>query len=99
MQGIGMMAIDKLIILSIFIVILLVSLYFIFGTRGTGDSLSDQIKLRQCCTAYRSNECNYQDVYCDDEPIKDVAGRLGLIDAGNDAMLKKFCSCKGSEDA
>ena len=90
-----MIAIEKLILLSIFIVILLVSLYFIFGTRGTGDSLSDQMKLRQCCTAYRAYKCNYVNLDCGHEPLVTLAKRLGFVDEnGNDELLKNFCNCE-----
>ena len=97
-----MIAIEKLIILSIFIIILLLSLYMIFGTKPVGDNLNYQIEMRQCCTTYRAYGCEYgylQNLECAGEPMIDVAIKLGLVSGDNDSLLKKFCNCEGSEDA
>jgi hypothetical protein len=103
MQGIGMIAIEKLIILSIFVVILLISIYIIFGTRPTGDQLITQMTIRQCCTAYRASASTSstptydpiydQNVLCDDESIGSLAAKINLVQGSDYTLLNKFCNC------
>jgi hypothetical protein len=87
-----MLAVNKLVLLIIFLVILLAILYFLFVFgKGTGDSLLLQNELMQCCGYYRANGCTNAGVFCDKNynTIDDIRNKLSM----STDQLNKFCKC------
>ena len=96
-----MLAVEKLILIVIFLIVLILCLYFLFGIgKGTADQLLLQNQLRSCCGKYRAYDCEFSmasSIQCSDDSIETVdslAYKLNLIQNGNPEQLNKFCACK-----
>ena len=97
-----MIAINQLIYFILFLIILLVVIVLLTMIAGpSSDQINLQNKLRQCCMAYRGNNCqNPATIFCDNGPD-------GLPATGDETRLdvlmtklsmqesdvKSFCSC------
>lgn len=85
-----MLAIEKLILIVIFLVVLVVSLILLFGIgRGTADPIVLQNELRQCCGAFRASGCIDTTLDCSGNTIDSIRIKLNI----DDEQLKKFCNC------
>jgi hypothetical protein len=88
-----MIAINKLVLLILFLIILVVCIFLLFGV-GTpiGEEMDLQNQLRMCCTAFRASECKDISVICNEvtmESIGSIAQKLSMdID-----LVKDFCNC------
>jgi len=87
-----MLAINKIILLIIFLIVLALSFIILFGLgKGTSDQLLLQHELRQCCGVYRAYNCTADPttIDCNDNTIEDLRIKLNM-DTG---QLDRFCSC------
>ena len=98
-----MIAINQLVYFILFLVILLVVIVLLTMIAGpSSDQINLQNKLRQCCIAYRGNNCqNPATIFCDNGP--DGISGTGDETRLDTLMLKLnmqqsdvniFCSCK-----
>lgn len=87
-----MLAVNKLILLIIFLVVLLATLYLLFVVgKGAADPLLLQNELRQCCGTYRTSNCTDYYVFCSQGgTINDMRIKLNM----SNEQLNIFCDCK-----
>ena len=88
-----MLAINKVVLVIIFLIILAVGLYVLFGmTLPMGGDLEAQGKLRMCCPNFRATGCEDMTVRCNTktlENLNEIAAELNMnVDA-----VKDFCKC------
>jgi hypothetical protein len=93
-----MIAINKIVLLIIFLIILAAAFYMLFGISSPiGDELNLQNQLRQCCLAFRASGCDDISVICNEETMESfgsIAIKLNMN--GNDNsydLAKDFCGC------
>jgi len=87
-----MLAINKIVLLIIFLIILFIALFMLFGVgKGTAEQLLLQNELRQCCGIYRAYNCTADPttIDCNDNTIEDLRIKLNM-DPG---QLDIFCNC------
>ena len=87
-----MLAINKIVLLVIFLIVLALSFIILFGLgKGTSDQLLLQHELRQCCGVYRAYNCTADPttIDCNDNTIDDIRIKLNITSD----QLKNFCNC------
>lgn len=86
-----MLAVEKIILIVIFLIILLITFYLLFGLgKGAADQLLLQHELRQCCSRYLAYNCTEPIIiFCNDDTIDSVRVKLGL----SDVQLNESCGC------
>jgi hypothetical protein len=91
-------AIEKLIALVLFIVVLIVVLIFTGVLKTSSDQIGSQEVLRKCCSAYVSNGCPSYDlsspsainaIFCDSTTLDKLVVKNNI----NYESLKYFCGC------
>jgi hypothetical protein len=83
--------INKLITIIIFLVVLLSIAYLLFSV-GNSNQASLESDIRNCCPAYRSNDCKLylSDITCPNgESLSNLAPRAGY----DEGLLNKTCMC------
>ncbi len=91
-----MIAINKLILLVIFLVILLATLIILFSGSPVIEQLNLQSELRGCCQIYRSYGCpenlvELSNINCEKHTLAEIVIALNMKD--DISKLKKFCNC------
>ena len=90
-----MMSIDKIVLLVIFIIILLASVFLILNIgMPVGENVNLQRELNGCCIVYRANGCPNIDqisktMKCETKFLIDIVDELNM----NDEQLRNFCNC------
>jgi len=87
-----MLAVNKLILLIIFLVVLLAIIYLLFVVgKGTADPLLLQNDLRMCCGTYRAYNCTNYYVSCGENKgnIDGLRAKLNI----SYEQLNTFCNC------
>jgi len=93
-----MMAIEKIVLLVIFVIILLVIVLVLFGiVNPLGEDINIESYIRQCCVAYRANDCQNEEIVCREtdttiETLGDLARKRNM-DENDFHLLKSFCNC------
>jgi hypothetical protein len=90
-----MIAIDKLILIVLFLIILVVGIYLVVSyILPTGINVNLQNELRACCQKYRAFGCPDEgllgDINCDKNNLFDLYHSAGFSDIKG---LKSFCNC------
>ena len=90
-----MLAIEKIILLVIFLIALLISFFVLFGIgKGSSDKLLLQYELTKCCGTWRAYNCSRgttdpSGVLCDGDSIEDLRIKLNITPD----QLDEFCRC------
>ncbi len=85
-----MLAVEKLILLVIFLIVLVIAIILLFGIgKGGIDPLLLQSRLRQCCGAFIASGCQDTTLDCGDETIDSVRTKLSM----STSQLYEFCNC------
>lgn len=87
-----MIAVNKLVLLIIFLVILFLILILLFGIGGPiGERINLENELRQCCIAYRAGGCERKDILCNSHFLWELVDKLKIN--SDDNQLRCFCNC------
>lgn len=87
-----MLAVEKVILIVIFLVILVITGFMIFSGKGWADQLLLQNDLRQCCGQYRAYNCTADpaNIYCGNNKfLEDIRAELNITDE----QLNASCDC------
>ena len=91
-----MLAINKIVLLLIFLIVLAISLYVIFGiAQPAAASIDLQNQLRMCCPEFRATGCEDTSVICSFETMEsfgEIAFQLGMSGNGFE-LAKELCDC------
>ena len=92
------LALEKIIAVIIFLIILVVLIFFTDVPRVFGIEMGLQQELRKCCQAYISHGCpdSFPVIRCNSKLLQDVTREIGLVDINGNAdinKLKEFCGC------
>jgi len=92
------LALEKVIALIIFLIILVVLIFFTDVPRVFGIEMNLQQELRKCCQAYISHGCpdSFPAIRCNSETLETLAKKTGLVDQLGNAdidRVKEFCGC------
>ena len=87
-----MITINKLVLFLLFLIVLLAVIILLFWA---GNPIAEQIvlqnKIRQCCIAYRGNNCkNPADIFCNGETLSELMTKLNM----EEWQVKNICDCK-----
>ena len=90
-----MIAIEKIVLIILFLIILVICIYIIVGVvKPSGDKLNLQSQIRQCCSLYRASGTegcppDPSVVICGDSNLNDLIKQVPMtVD-----QLKAFCGC------
>jgi hypothetical protein len=84
-----MIAIEKLVLIIIFLIILAICIYALVGiAKPSGEQINIQNQIRECCTIYRAFNCD-PSVTCGDSTLTDLISKISMTPA----QLKVFCGC------
>lgn len=85
------LAMEKLVAILIFVIVLIVLLIFIGIPTAMGGQINSQQQLRSCCQAYIENGCpnSLGNIQCGTKTLDEL-----IVDNGLDVnQTKKFCGC------
>jgi len=87
-----MIAIKKLVLFLLFLIVLLAVIILLFGV---GNPIAEQIvlqhKIRQCCIAFRGNNCeNPATIFCNGETLDELMTKLNM----EEWQIKNICDCE-----
>ena len=86
------LAVNKIILFIILLIVLVASLYLLFGLgKGTTNQLLLQHELSQCCGTYRAYGCpdDPSSVRCNSKDIDELRSELNI----DVSQLKEICNC------
>lgn len=94
-----MIAIEKIVLIVLFLIILIICIYILAGIiKPTGENLDVQNQIRQCCILYRAKGCpgdntdtsQISDTFCSSNTnLKDLIDKVPM----SVSQLKSFCGC------
>jgi len=90
-----MLAIEKIILLILFLIILVISFFVLFGIgKGSSDKLLLQYELTKCCGTWRAYNCSRGDtdpssLFCNSDSIEELRRKLNITPF----QLDEFCRC------
>lgn len=88
-----MLVINNIILILIFVIILAVSLYIIFGISSPiGVEVNLQNQLRMCCPYFRATDCKDMTIICNQDTMESLGSIAAKLDM-NINLVKDFCDC------
>lgn len=88
-----MLAVDKIILIVIFLIVLVAVVFIMLGiSKPAADNLLLQNELTQCCGTFRAYSCpeDMTSISCGDKTIDELMGQVGIA---NYDQLKSYCKC------
>ena len=91
-----MIAIEKIVLIVIFLIILVVCIYLLVGNvKPAGEQIDIQNRIRDCCILYRANNCptdlNLNPIICNGSDLGEMITEVPMTVY----QLKLFCNCQG----
>lgn len=94
------LALEKIIAIIIFLIVLVVLLIFVGIPKVFGGQVNKQLDLSRCCQAFIARGCPIDrvpnDILCGNETMDQLVVDVGLIDAGGNPDVNqtiRFCNC------
>jgi hypothetical protein len=90
-----MIAIEKIVLIIIFLIVLLICFFVLFGfVIPSGKQIDVQNQVRQCCTLYRAKGCptdivEVTNTLCEGSSLKTLIEKVPM----DINQLKAFCGC------
>ena len=84
-----MIEMEQLVILIMVIVVLATALFFALYSKNTGENIGLENEIRQCCSAYKLNNCEKpEQIFCDGKDLKSLSTEFGFSETQLNNFLK-----------
>jgi hypothetical protein len=86
------LAVNKMVLFLLFLIVLLAVIILLFGVgKPIGEQIVLQNQIRQCCMAFRGNNCeNPADIFCDGETLDVLMKKLNM----EEWQVESICNCE-----